>query len=213
MACNRPETRRHALRSCNRIASRGARPRSLKQKLIDLSFKRDQDGRTIAYLYGRTGYVVPDAATEARLRDLKWRLVVAQMLPGIVGMLVGLVTPGLAYGWAIALWCALLLLATLVDLCLRAAARKATRGLATAAPMELADAFQRIRAAFPRLWRGYMWCCLASAHIIFLGSVAYLAMGTWIMGHVLAVGGIVLSACMLAGGACGLRGWPHARTR
>src|SRR5581483_4321562 len=147
---------------------RGARPISLKQKLIDLSFKRDQDGRTIACLYGRTGYVVPDAATEARLR-------------------VGLVTPGLAYGWAIALWCALLLLATLVDLCLRAAARKATRGLATAAPMEMADAFQRIRAAFPRLWRGYMWYCLASAPIIFLGSVAYLAMGTCIMGHVLAV--------------------------
>lgn len=110
---------------------------SLKQKLIDLSFNRDQDGRTIAYLYGRTRYVVPDAATEARLRDLKWRLVVAQMLPGIVGMLVGLVTPGLAYGWAIALWCALLLLATLVDLCLRAAARK---GPPAASPQ-------------PRLWR------------------------------------------------------------
>src|SRR5581483_9666477 len=95
----------------------------------------------------------------------------------------------------------------------RGGAKGATRGLATAAPMEMADAFQRIRAAFPRLWRGYMWYCLASAPIIFLGSVAYLAMGTWIMGHVLAVGGIVLSACMLAGGACGLRGWPHARTR
>jgi hypothetical protein len=49
---------------------------SLKRALTDLSFKRDASGRTIVYLYGRTGYVVADAANEEKLRTIRfWPIV------------------------------------------------------------------------------------------------------------------------------------------
>jgi hypothetical protein len=67
--------------------------------------------------------------------------------------------------------------------------------------------------AAPGLWRWYLWYLLASAPIVFLGSVVYLAVGTWVMRFVFALGGGVFSACMVAGGICGLRWRPQSSAR
>ena len=89
-------------------------------------------------------------------------------------------------------------------------ARMATRGMAPAGSMGLAEAFGRLREAAPRLWRWYMWYLVASAPVVLLGSGVYLAFGTGGAGYVLALGGIVFSACMMAGGIWGLSWRPQS---
>ena len=67
----------------------------------------------------------------------------------------------------------------------------------------VAEAFQSTREVLRRVWRWSMWYLVASSPIPGLG-------GTWVMRYVLAVGRIVFSACMLAGGICGLRWRPQS---
>ena len=177
---------------------------SVKKKLTDISFKRDETGRTIAYLYGRAGYVVPDATVEARLRTLKLWLIVVPILATVVGTVIVFVSFGQVYQWPLSGWCIAVALPLLIDIVQRAVVRTVTRGMTTAGPMGVAEGLQRIHEAFPRMWRFWMWYFVATAPIVFLGSVVYLAFGTWVPGHLLAVAGIVFSGCMIVGGIYGL---------
>src|SRR5215475_2650871 len=91
-------------RACAYSPSHGAELMSLKKKLTDLSFKRDEQGRTIVYLYGRKGYVVPDGETEQKLRTVRLWLFIATFLPGIIGVPIMILSYGQFYEWPLEAW-------------------------------------------------------------------------------------------------------------
>jgi hypothetical protein len=178
---------------------------SLKKALTNPVFLRDDDGRMIAYLYGRNGYFVPDEATEARLRTIRLWLVISAFLPAIIGLPIMLWSYGQIYKWPLAAWVIAVAGTTLPDVAQRAVVRRVTQGLVPAGRIGFGEAFARVRKAVPRLWRWYMWYLIIAAPLVFLGSAVYLAAGTWMVGYCLALAGVAFSICMMAGGIYGLR--------
>jgi hypothetical protein len=178
---------------------------SLKETLTAPSFKRNKAGRTLVYLYGRNGYFVPDAATEAKLRTIRLWLIIAPLLLYIIGMPIMLLSFGQIYEWPFAAWCIAVAVLALLDIGQRAVVRMITRGMAPAGPIGMAEALQRTRETFPRFWSWFLWYLVVAAPIVFVGSVLYLATGTWIVGYVVSIAGVAFSGCMMVGGIYGLR--------
>jgi hypothetical protein len=183
----------------------GAEAMSLKEMLTAALFKRDDAGRTIIYPNGATGagYVVPDTATEQKLRKTLFWMIVAAGLFGGVGMqvlttLYGDVPQWTAQAWGIA---AAALAAFAIGY--RALVRRLTRGMAPAEQrMGIVEAYKRQADAAPR-W--YLWFLVVMAPIMFLGSVIYMATGVWIMKYAIGPIGLALSALVMAQGLYGLR--------
>ena len=192
---------------------------SLKKTLTDLSFKRDEEGRTIVYFYSGKGYVVPDGETEEKLRTVRLWLIIATFLPVIIGIPSVILSYGQIYEWPLKAWFIMVAMLAVLDVGQRAVVRIVTREMTPAAPMGYVEALQTLRNAAPRLWRWYMWSLVVVAPYIFLVSVVYLAAGTWIMGYVLppstwgtvaSIVGVVSSAFMMLGGIYGLRSRPQS---
>jgi hypothetical protein len=182
----------------------------LKNRLTDLAFKRDEAGRTIVYLYGSKGYFVPDGATEARLRTAKLWLIITAFVAALIGMPIIILLYGQIYDWPFAAWCITIAGLMVAEVGQRALVRWVTRGLEAAPPIAIAESWQRLLDAAPRLWRWYMWYLIVSAPFVLLGSVLYLVGGTWVPGYFFALSGVAFSGCMVAGGIYGLRCRPRS---
>src|SRR5215468_7884720 len=108
---------------------------SLKKKLTNLSFKRDEEGRTIVYLYGRKGYVVPDGETEQKLRTVKLWWTIALWLAGIILPIVMMSSYGQFYEWPLKAWFIMVAVLAVLDVGQRAVVRIVTRGMTSTAAM------------------------------------------------------------------------------
>jgi hypothetical protein len=180
-------------------------PMSLKEMLTAALFKRDAAGRTIIYPNGATGrgYIVPDAATEQKLRTTLLWMIVAAGLYGGIGMQVLTLLHGDVPAWTAQAWGIAAAALAAFAIGYRAVVSRLTRGLAPAAQrLGLVEAYRRQADAAPR-W--YLWFLVATAPLIFLGSAIYVATGTWIMKYAFGPVGIALSALVLAQGIYGLR--------
>src|SRR5262245_58627257 len=117
---------------------------SFKTKLTDLSFKRYGEGRTIVYLYGRKGYVVPDGETEQKLRTVRLWLVIGGWLAGIILPIVMMSSYGQFYEWPLKAWFIMVAVLAVLDVGQRAVVRIVTRGMTPAAPMGYVEGLQRL---------------------------------------------------------------------
>src|SRR5262249_5817887 len=115
---------------------------SLKKTLTDLSFKRDEEGRTIVYLYGRKGYVVPDGETEEKLRTVKLWLVIAALLLSNIVPLIPMLSYGQFYEWPLKAWFIMVAMLAVLNVGQRVVVRIVTRGMTPAAPMGYVEALQ-----------------------------------------------------------------------
>ena len=116
----------------------------LKKALTDLSFKRDEEGRTIVYLNGRKGYFVPDGETEEKLRTVKLWLVIAALLLSNIAPLILMLPYGQFYEWPLKAWFIMVAMLAVLDVGQRAVVRIVTRGMTPAAPMGYVEGLQRL---------------------------------------------------------------------
>ena len=178
---------------------------SVKEMLTAALFKRDDAGRTIMYPNGAAGrgYIVPDAATEQKLRTTLLWMIVAAGLYGGVGMQILTTLYGDVPAWTAQAWGTAGTALAAFAIGYRAVLRWLTRGMAPAEQrMGLMEAYRRQADAAPR-W--YLWFLVATAPIIFLGSIIYMVTGTWIMKYAVGLVGLALAALVMAQGVYGLR--------
>jgi hypothetical protein len=182
-----------------------AKAMSLKEMLTAALFKRDDAGRTIIYPNGAAGrgYIVPDAAAEQKLRTTLLWMIVGAGIYGGVGMQILTTLYGDVPAWTAQAWGIAAAALAAFAIGYRAVVSRLTHGMAPAAQrLGIVEAYRRQADAAPR-W--YLWFLVGTAPVIFLGSVIYMATGTWIMKYAFGPVGIALSALVLVQGIYGLR--------
>lgn len=178
---------------------------SIKNMLTAALFKRDDAGRTVMYPNGAMGrgYIVPDAATEERMRRRVLWLVVGSGLFGGIGMqfliiFYGQVTSWGGEPWAIAIG-ALAAFATGY----RLAVRSMVRGMTPSGQrMGTMEAFRRQAEVMPR-W--YLWFIAVFAPLAVVGSAIWLLMDSSMSSRIIGVIGIALFGLITVQAIHGLR--------
>jgi len=182
---------------------------SIKNVLTAAMFKRDEAGRTLMYPNGGMGrgYVVPDAATEQRMRSALMWLVIGAGLFGGIGMQVMIIVYGQASEWTAEPWA--VAFAALVGLCAghRLVVRMLTRRLRVAQErMGVAEAMRRQAEAMPR-W--YLWFIAVFSPLMVVGSVAWMMIGNSVMKYPLGLVCIILFGATMGQAIYGLTRRPQ----
>jgi hypothetical protein len=160
---------------------------SIEAFLTSALFKSDQAGRTIVYPNGVTGrgYLVPDAATEQRMRrTLRWAVLGSAVFGG-AGMVALMAVYGQIFDWPAEPWIIAVAGLIIFNFGYRSWAKRLMRGMAPATErMRLVEAWKRQAEAMPR-W--YLWFNAIAGPILLLAMVFNIAVTQSAMIAVLSV--------------------------
>jgi hypothetical protein len=148
---------------------------SLEAFLTSALFKRDQACRTIVYPNGVAGrgYIVPDAATERRMRRTMMWAVLGSGAFGGVGMIALRAIYGQISDWTAQPWIIAVTALVIFNFAYRSWAKRLMLGMALAPErMRLVEAWKRQAEAMPR-W--YLWFNAVAGPILVAGMVFNIA--------------------------------------
>lgn len=149
---------------------------SLTDALVGILFKQDDRGRTLFFpngVLGR-GYVVPDAAGEARLRRVMTWLQFGAILGGVGALLVAQIVVGPLVEWPPGMWLGFSAAVVGLMVLIRLAVMRLVRGLAPApqdARLKLREVYAQQALALPR-W--YHWLQVAFSGLLCVTSLILL---------------------------------------
>ena len=178
---------------------------SIKSVLTAALFKRDETGRTLMYPNGAMGggYVVPDAATEERMRSILMWLVIGCGLLGGVGMQLLTMWGGQVEDWTALPWTIALSALVAIGVTYRMIIKHLARGLMPAQErMGMAEALKRQAAAMPR-W--YLMVMVIFGGALAITSVYWIIAGATVGQHLAGLGGSILFGAIVAQAIWGLR--------
>ena len=152
---------------------------SLTEFFAGVLFKRDEHGRSVFFPNGALGggFIVPDTATERRLRDSMMRLQVSAAVISSVAMTVVQGTIGGMAEWRAEVWFGFVVGMTAFSLLMRFAGMRLVKGLAPAsraARLGVREFYRGQAAALPR-W--YHWSQVAFSGSAFLIGTAVVLSG------------------------------------
>jgi hypothetical protein len=183
---------------------------SIKNMLTAALFKQRDDGRMVVYPNGAMGrgYILPDAATEQKMRSALMWLVVGSGLFGGIGMQILIMRYGQLFEWGAEPWIVGLMALAVFCLAYRMLARMMMRGMPPVRQrMGMVEAMKRQAEAMPR-W--YLWFMVVVAPLCLVGSVACILAYSTIASLVLGLLGVVLFASATAQAVHGLQHRGHA---
>jgi hypothetical protein len=165
---------------------------SIQNMLTAALFRRDQEGRTVMYPNGAMGrgYLVPDAATEQKMRRTLMWLVIGSGVFAVVGMQVMTIFFGPVHLWTVQSW--VIAMAALVALAVgyRALMRALVQGLTPVGQrMGMLEALKRQAEAMPR-W--YLWFLVIFAPLLVAGSILWMAEDGSMMNRAVGLVGVLL---------------------
>jgi uncharacterized membrane protein YuzA (DUF378 family) len=184
---------------------------SIKNMLTAAQFRTDDAGRTVMYpngAWGR-GYVVPDAATERKMRSTLMWLVVGCALVGVIGMQIMTSIFGQASEWTTATpWIIVLAALLALGVGYRLIVRMLVRGMTPVEErMGTIETLKRQAEAMPR---SYLWFSVIFAPLMVAGSVAWMIVGGSMMKYPLGLVVIVLFGMIMAQAIYGLKHRPRS---
>lgn len=147
---------------------------SIRNMLTAALFKRDEVGRTVMYPNGAMGrgYLVPDAATEERMRRTLLWLVLGAGLTGGVGAQVMTTVFGQMHTWAVQPWAIAAAALAAFGIAYRVLMRRLTRDMTPVEQrMGLREALRRQAEAMPS-W--YLWFIAVLAPLLVMGSALWM---------------------------------------
>jgi hypothetical protein len=182
----------------------GGQTMSIQGILTAALFQRDEDGRTVMFpsgVMGR-GYVLPDAATEQKMRRALMWLQVCSGLFGGIGVGIMMVLLGHLKSWPHMVWA--IALASLVVLVTgqRAAVKRLTRDMTPASQrLRVVDSLKRQAEAMPRWFLGFN---VVIAALMIIGSAFLMFVAASMVKSALSLGVIALFAVVMAQAIYGL---------
>ncbi|KAB2920466.1 MAG: hypothetical protein F9K29_01095 [Hyphomicrobiaceae bacterium] len=165
---------------------------SLQDALTAPLFKRENDGRTIVFPMGvwGGGYVLPDDATEERMRRILMWLMVSSGLIGGIGSQVLARLFGSPASWDLVAWAVAAGALAVVGIGYWLLAARLVRGLApTSDRLSLVEALKKQAEAMPG-W--YLRLAVIGALLMLAGSAYWAMAGATISNRLLGIGGIAL---------------------
>jgi FtsH-binding integral membrane protein len=186
------------------LTPRGGQTMSIQGILTAALFQRDEDGRTVMFpngVMGR-GYVVPDAATEQKMRRALMWLQVCSGLFGGIGVEIMMVLFGHLKSWPPMIWA--IALASLVVLVTgqRAAVKRLTRDMTPASQrLRVVESLKRQAEAMPRWFLGFN---VVIAALMIIGSAFMMFVAASMVKSALSLGVIALFAVVMAQAIYGL---------
>jgi hypothetical protein len=165
---------------------------SIKNMLTAALFKRDDAGRTVMYPNGAMGrgYVVPDTATEERMRRRFLWLIVGSGLFGGIGMQFLIIFYGQVASWGGKPWAIAIGALVAFAVGYRLAVRGMVRGMTLSAQrMGMVEAFRRQAEVMPR-W--YLWFIAVYAPLAVVGCAIWMLMDGSMLSRVIGATGILL---------------------
>lgn len=182
---------------------------SIQNVLTAALFKRDEEGRTVVFpngVMGR-GYVVPDAATEQKMRrSLMW-LIITSGLVGGVGMQIMLALFGQVVGWTAKPWGITVAALLAIGIVHWIVAAQLARGMTPAGQrLGVVEALKRQAEAMPRWYLGLM---VIVAALMVAGSAVWMVVGTSMAKYLLGLCGIGLFGVLMMQAVHGLTHRPQ----
>lgn len=178
---------------------------TIKNMLTAAMFKTDDAGRTVVYPNGAMGrgYIVPDPATEQRMRRvLQWAIIGSGLIGG-VGTQVMLMVYGQVFEWTGEPWGIALVAMMVLGFAYRSVAGMLTRGMVPVqARLGMVEAMRKQAEAMPR-W--YLWSVAIFAPMMVVGSAAWLVAGASLTGYVVGFVGVILFGMVTAQAIYGLK--------
>jgi hypothetical protein len=170
---------------------------SIQNVLTAALFKRDEAGRTVMFPNGAMGrgYIVPDTATERRMRrTIMWLIIGAGLLGGL-GMQVMFLVYGQAHLWGTEPWAIAIAALVPIAILYRVVVRGITRDMTPVEQrMGMVEGLKRQAEAMPR-W--YLIFMIIVSVAMLAGAVSWIVAATSMMKIAIGLVTIVLFAAIL----------------
>lgn len=178
---------------------------SIKNMLTAAIFKTDDAGRTVMYPNGAMGrgFILPDAATDQKMRRRFLWLMVGSGLFGGIGMQVMLMAYGQVYEWTTEPWAIAVGSIVVFGIAYHIAAKLFTRGMMPSDQrMGTVEALRRQAEAMPR-W--YLWFITILAPLMIFGAAWWIVDDRSVMSLAFGLVGLLLFGAIMAQAIYGLR--------